>query len=87
MACTPYCDEDGIYIYNDVNSDAEASSPIRNAPTIRNIESIVRLQHIYVQKLFLKFIEALALGKYWFAQTAARCPWQPAERRLVCVAV
>ena len=35
----------------------------------------------------VKFIEALASGKYWLAQAAARCPWHPAERRLVCIAV
>ena len=37
--------------------------------------------------MFVKFIEALALGKYWLAQAAARCPWHSAERRLVCIAV
>jgi len=37
--------------------------------------------------LCVKFIEALASGKYWLAQAAARCPWHPAERRLVCIAV
>jgi len=48
---------------------------------------MVRLEQIYVQKLFVKFIEAGALGKYWLAQAAARCSWHPAERRLVCIAV
>jgi len=37
--------------------------------------------------LCVKFTEALASGKYWLAQAAARCPWHRAERRLVCIAV